>query len=1011
MGHDLLSPPLLTPDILVRSALVERLRARRHRRVVTLVAGPGFGKSTLMAQAHAVNRLAPDGTDRWLRCEPHDAIGSRFVTGLAASIGADIDRLRHDNDGAMDELCAHIALTWPDGLALFLDDVHHLDGSGADLLRRLVHDAPANLHLVLSSRQSIAGLALWHSRGEVVELGEDDLRLSDDEVAQMADHHHLPVELLRSAAGWPALTDVLARQQPASLAGWETALQGLDARDRRAVAELVAVGGGTIPVLETVLSDPPELTALVRGLPLMALHADDTVVPHQLWERIIEGHLTDEEARATQTRMACSLLVGDDLERAAALAIEAESWDTLRAVFVSACSRGHAGPPSDVLAAWIQIIPPDLEGSAEVDLLRAVVGRAVDPFGAETRELLDAAIGGFRAAGDLMGEVAALAEYTHVVRLRGELELLQPVIDRFAQLDAAGLPEAEGPTRLVRAIAAELSGSDEQALAELDAILPGSLSAEWAATVEYLRSQALLDLGRTGEAVSAADRSVAQDGTFIGGYYVARVMRWYDGDPTEALELPPADSHPGATPVDRLHAGIYTALVHAFAGDPTRAAAALEVAEHASSDELRPMLRAELAGSRAALDVARGDDVRAGQVLADALADLPVDHPPARSGYLRFLGLVYVLCPDARASLDADDLGPSHRATRQLARLLVSVRAGAIPEDLPPLVSSAEELASRLPLQWATELAAILSDAGRAEGRGLAAALAELHGTRFRDALRAAAGAQVPGASRLLRSVTIDTGASIDIAVLGPTELRVDGAAGLDGGWRRRAVRVLLTHLAGRGELSREELHVLLWPDADQAGAERNLRATLSHLVRLLEPHRPADEAPFIVRSEHERIVLVGPPHVEVDAVRFERLLDEAEAVRTTTPSAALERYRAALELWRGEPFEELPAGGWVVHERDRLRQRFVEASLRTAEIHLAAGEPADALARAFDCLQVEPWSEEAHRLLIASHLAAGDLASARRAADRTIATLTELGVGPAPETRMVLELVEARES
>ena len=57
----------------LRPRLLEPLARRFALRLVTVEAGAGFGKTTLLAQAVAENRLAPRGRDAWLTCEPADS--------------------------------------------------------------------------------------------------------------------------------------------------------------------------------------------------------------------------------------------------------------------------------------------------------------------------------------------------------------------------------------------------------------------------------------------------------------------------------------------------------------------------------------------------------------------------------------------------------------------------------------------------------------------------------------------------------------------------------------------------------------------------------------------------------------------------------------------------------------------------------------------------------------------------------------------------------------------------
>ena len=70
------------PDELERRRLLDRLDARWQHPVTVIVAGAGFGKSTLLAQAVRANALEPRGIDVWYSCTPGDV----DAEGLGAAL-------------------------------------------------------------------------------------------------------------------------------------------------------------------------------------------------------------------------------------------------------------------------------------------------------------------------------------------------------------------------------------------------------------------------------------------------------------------------------------------------------------------------------------------------------------------------------------------------------------------------------------------------------------------------------------------------------------------------------------------------------------------------------------------------------------------------------------------------------------------------------------------------------------------------------------------------------------
>jgi len=72
-----------------RLRLVRLLEGRWDRPVTLLVAGPGFGKTTVLAQAVRAHQAAPRGIDVWLSCEAAYEDPVCFATALLDALSAD----------------------------------------------------------------------------------------------------------------------------------------------------------------------------------------------------------------------------------------------------------------------------------------------------------------------------------------------------------------------------------------------------------------------------------------------------------------------------------------------------------------------------------------------------------------------------------------------------------------------------------------------------------------------------------------------------------------------------------------------------------------------------------------------------------------------------------------------------------------------------------------------------------------------------------------------------------
>src|SRR5262249_37479490 len=147
-------------------------------------------------------------------------------------------------------------------------------------------------------------------------------------------------------------------------------------------------------------------------------------------------------------------------------------------------------------------------------------------------------------------------------------------------------------------------------------------------------------------------------------------------------------------------------------------------------------------------------------------------------------------------------------------------------------------------------------------------------------------------------------------------------------------------------------------------------------------------------RSEGPWLTLVGGEHLSADAWELDAHLDAAErAERSGHPAAALDAYRQALPLWRGEPYADVSDGTWVHGERPRLVPRHATAALRAGELLLAAGDSVAARDAAERAIAADSLTEAAYHLLARTHQAEGNAVAAARAWESGRAALDAAGL------------------
>jgi LuxR family transcriptional regulator, maltose regulon positive regulatory protein len=1006
------APPLTDRGLIVRPRLLSRLQTRFERRLTAVVAPAGFGKTTLLAQAVQENALSPLGEDRWLTCQRDDTALSFLAAGAFAAVGLTAPVPDDPREAAVTVADA-IWSAAPRHVALILDDVHLVQPAspGGRFVTELVEELPRNGHVVLASRPP---LPLQTSRllanGDAVVVGESELHLEGEEVAAFAASRQVSPDLLRDVGGWPALAELTATAGPEAVSGyvWEELLSRLPPERRRCLAVLVAVGGADDELAAALLGADVRLEELLEGLPLVVRGPSGWWSLHGLWSAILQHRLDPEQLARARRTAGLVLARRRRYHDAMDLLADAGAWDDVRDLVVEVCEVGTPLVPPDVLEVWLHRLPPDVQEGPEGLLLAAMVAEPTSLGSAEA--LLERA---FALAPDVAPvRFACLNALVEVGLRRADRRLMQQHIERLTGLAARGHERAAGWIALFRGLLARTPAEVRAELATPALVAGTALSP----VQEWLRAHLMLHkLGDPAAAEHVARRAMASAGPNMAVLFRSQLV--------ESLRLSGRLDEAEALLPDLL-AGIHPAKVLTSPETVTCAVVLLGVLGR--DDQAGELLRAQrqaiadssvawapIAGAvaEAAHRVSLGEEAAAAEALRSVLHLGTARNQAVLQVSASALPLLYVLLPEVRPLWAAEVPPGCFGPVLRLVEALVAIREEGSLEQVAALPAEARAvMRAVLPAPWTAELALGLVASGVEEGR----ALVEELGPRARRTLRAQSGAGpapvAATARRLLRELPAAPPSRLELRVLGPMQLRRNGVVVVAPELRRERVRQLLGYLLAHDRPTRAAVTADLWPDLDEGAAARNLRVTLAYLNDLLEPDRGESDAPYFVRSAGPVLHLVVDEALQVDAVDFERHLDEAARLeRQGAPSAALAAYQRALRLWDTDYLPDAGGGDWLEWERDRLRGRFVAAAVRAGELLLARGDAGAARTLGERALRVDGWSEEAHQLLVSALLESGDEADARRQLRRCLQVLDDLGVPAQPRTVALARRLEVR--
>ena len=210
--------PLVRHGTVRRPLLVERLARGDRRPIVSVVAPPGYGKTTVLAQWAERNGQS----FAWVSVDERDNDPKVLLTYVARAL----DAVEPIDERVFDALAspgssvpgsvlprlgsAFSSMTSP--VALVLDDVHMLRNRECQAALSVLADhVPGGSRLALAGRsRSPLRVARLRAEGRILEIGPGDLSLTQDEASLLLRNADIAVgeedvtQLHRRTEGWPA---------------------------------------------------------------------------------------------------------------------------------------------------------------------------------------------------------------------------------------------------------------------------------------------------------------------------------------------------------------------------------------------------------------------------------------------------------------------------------------------------------------------------------------------------------------------------------------------------------------------------------------------------------------------------------------------------------------------------------------------------------------------------------------------------------------------------------------
>jgi LuxR family transcriptional regulator, maltose regulon positive regulatory protein len=1055
-----INPPRKSTRTLSRLRVLEALNEAINHRLTVLQAGAGYGKSTALAELTELHQPVA-----WYQVTEDDNDALVFLLHLfhatqrclPALVGLPIPVLESWSGSrsplpvvsVLDQYLNELSNPQVGPVLLVLDDVHLVIETAeiAHLLDRLIGLAPANLHVVLSSRPPVKlpNLTRWQAHGEVLTLDQSLLAFNVNEISALFGRHyqyeltHDEAEMLFSTTeGWAialqliwqslrsnasaTVEDALVRQAESLESLFDILTLEVFDRQPQDIQDFLKVSS----ILREMTSescdalrdsqDSASMLAFLRRQELFVLDlGSGNLRYHHIFHNFLRQQMSPEQCRSLHLRAGEFFLSRQDMEGVLYHFLQAQDSEGVASVLDIYGNTLLNNGRLDTLAFYLDTLPP--ETLREHPALLSLLGDL-----ARLHSRFQEALGWYQQA-------------EAIWRGRGHRE----GIGRALRGQASVYIDTVNPNRAEELLQQALRMSD------------GIEDRQFRARLYELLAENKLNYGQVEEAetLSLQAESLRNEGPSDSQLTMRVLLR--TGRLQEARQklramLEAERQEPIYTPRSHRETVLVLSLVSAFMGLPEEAYHNALEGTHRGMDLHSPFVTAVghmrqghalmLRGQIERFDLARQQFEKAIEISRSL--DVPRLRVEALWGLARVYGYQGDLAKAVQvadegikiATLAGDEWIASLTRLAAGAGLLLFARYEAASEWLNQAIAGFMECsdpfgesAARvwLCLGWyrqkdfqslAQVLPAVLSAClkhgydylftsptllGPPDERALTPLLllARDHDWEAGYANRLLAKLGIPDA-------TIHPGYQLRVYTLGSFKVSHGDQVISNKSWRREKSRqlfqLLLTHRAA--PLDRDQVIEHLWPGLDPATAQRNFKVTLNTLYHVLEPERePGSESAYIIREGTTYGMRPGMD-LWLDTDAFCSALACAANLSDEQPALAATEFERALQFYQGEYLPEARYEVWAAAERERLAVLFLRSADRLSELYIQEARFQEAIDLSQRILGSDNCWERAYRHQMLAYHRLGDRGQVARTYQRCMQTLRkELDVAPAPET------------
>ncbi|MBD7985160.1 hypothetical protein H9649_11220 [Sporosarcina sp. Sa2YVA2] len=219
-----------------------------------------------------------------------------------------------------------------------------------------------------------------------------------------------------------------------------------------------------------------------------------------------------------------------------------------------------------------------------------------------------------------------------------------------------------------------------------------------------------------------------------------------------------------------------------------------------------------------------------------------------------------------------------------------------------------------------------------------------------------------------LKDIENHPGYKLGVTVLGPFTVTLGFEEVHERKWQRDKAKELFLYLLLNKNryVPKEEIMLALWTDVDEKTADRDFKVALNALLKVLEPNRTAREPSFFILRKQTMYQLNPQADIQTDLDRFKRYMEKGLAEKSAHQS--IEYLSKAAALYKGKLFEEKMSVEWIDTEREQIGQQYIQVIEKLAQSYTRLQHYSKTIEWAEKLVRIDPTWEEAYRLLMYAH-------------------------------------------